>query len=150
MPDLKLIALDAEDLGVISAHLQDAILKVGDMTFQPSEKRFAAVVRRFDWGQALDTGKAAFERRQTAVRFERVLGAKIAGLDLKKTAEVLELLAVTFEASAADDPAGVVTLIFAGGGAVRLEVECIEAELKDLGPAWRAKSRPNHPVDRQD
>jgi hypothetical protein len=58
---------------------------------------------------------------------------------------VLELLALSFET--AEAPSGGVTLHFAGGGAIRLDVECIEGELKDLGPVWRAASRPSHPDD---
>ncbi|MBO0763125.1 MAG: DUF2948 family protein [Hyphomicrobiaceae bacterium] len=146
MPDLKLIALDAEDLAIISAHLQDAVLKVGDLAFLPREKRFAAIANRFDWLDALENETARekrYARRRAALRFERVLAAQVQGLDLKNKGAVTELLAVRFEPG--ELPAGHVTLQFADGGAVRLSVECIEAELRDLGPAWEAKSRPRHP-----
>ncbi len=146
MEKLKLIAFDAEDLAVVSAHLQDAVLKIGDMAFQPKEKRFAAVLNRFDWTRAIANGREAFERRQSALRFERVLAARTQGFDLAKKGEVLALLAVQYAASSADDPAGCITLVFAGGAAIQLEVECIEAELRDLGPAWRARAKPKHPV----
>ena len=145
MDKLKLIAFDVEDLAVISANLQDAVLKVGDMTYLPGEKRFAAVLNRFDWANAITGGKIDLRRRQSALRFERALGAKVSGLDLAQQTEVLSLLAIQFEAKGAEDPAGAVTLIFAGGGAVKLEVECIEAELRDLGPAWQARAKPEHP-----
>lgn len=148
MDNLKLIALDAEDLKVVSAHLQDAVLKVGDMAFVPREQRFAAILNRFDWTTALPGGKLkAPTRRQTALRFERVLGAQVSGIDLKAGHEVLELLALQFEPKETDDPQGHLTLVFAGGGAVRLHVECIEGELKDLGPAWQARAVPKHPED---
>ena len=143
---LKLIALDADDLKVMSAHLQDAVLKVGDMAFVPRERRFAAIMNRFDWTTALAADKPdAATRRQSALRFERVLSAKVSGIDLKAGHEILNLLAVQFQAMAPEDPQGHVTLVFAGGGAVRLHVECIEAELKDLGPAWQARAVPRHP-----
>jgi hypothetical protein len=147
MSTLKLIALDADDLKVISAHLQDAVLKVGDMAYVPKERRFAAILNRFDWTTALGRKPDAATRRQAALRFERVLGAQVSGIDLKAGHEVLELLAAQFEPIAPDDPQGHVTLIFAGGGAVRLHVECIESELKDLGPAWQARAVPKHPDD---
>jgi hypothetical protein len=146
MPDLKLIALDAEDLAILSAHLQDAVLKVADMTFLPREKRFAAVANRFDWVEAIGSDAASekhYARRRTALRFERVLGAQVHGLDLKNKSAVVELLAVSFEPG--EPPEGYVILQFADGGAVRLHVECIETELRDLGPVWEAKSRPKHP-----
>jgi hypothetical protein len=148
MPDLKLIALDADDLAIISAHLQDAVMKVGDLVFLPKEKRFAAVANRFDWIDAMEREAARekrYARRRTALRFDRVLSAQVQGLDLKNKSTVGELLAIGFEPG--EPPAGHVTLQFAGGGAIKLKVECIEAELRDLGPAWEAKSRPRHPED---
>lgn len=146
MDQLKLIALDAQDLDVVSAHLQDAVLKTRDMIYMPREKRFAAVVNRFDWSRALDgVATADLRRRQCALRFERVLKAQVNGLDLAAKDAILSLLAVRFEPGGADDPSGSITLVFSGGAAVRLAVECVEAELKDLGPAWRTRSRPRHP-----
>jgi hypothetical protein len=148
MPDLKLIALDAEDLSIISAHLQDAVLKVADMAFLPREKRFAAVANRFDWVEAINNDTAEgkhYARRRAALRFERVLGAQVHGIDLKNKGAVVSLLAIAFEPGA--PPEGSVTLRFADGGAIRLYVECIEAEMRDLGPVWEAKSKPQHPDD---
>lgn len=145
MDKLKLIAFDAEDLAVVSAHTQDAVLKVADMAYQRQERRFVALLRRYDWAQEATGGKVRPVRRQTALRFERVLAVRYQGLDLKARGEVLSLLAIQFAPKAADDPAGDVTLVFAGGGAIKLDVECIEAELRDLGPKWQARSRPRHP-----
>ncbi len=148
MDNLKLIALDAEDLKIVSAHLQDAVLKISDMAFVPRERRFAAILNRFDWTTTLPGGKRKVPvRRQAALRFERVLGAQVSGIDLKAGHEVLELLALQYEPTAAEDPQGHLTLVFAGGGAVRLHVECIEGEMKDLGPAWQARAVPRHPDD---
>jgi len=146
MPELKLIALDADDLAVLSAHMQDAVLKVADIAYLPAEKRFAALGNRFDWAEALKDGNSRrqnYARRQAALRFERVLAAKVQGIDMRRKDAVLSLLAISFEP--ADAPAGSVTLHFSDGAAIRLDVECIEAELKDLGPAWQAKSMPRHP-----
>ncbi|HWB45723.1 MAG TPA: DUF2948 family protein [Hyphomicrobiaceae bacterium] len=149
MAELKLIALDSEDLSVLSAHLQDAVLQVGDLTYLPHEKRFAAVVNRFDWVDAINGSSTKqsdrYTRRRAALRFERVLDAKLQGVDLRNKATVLSLLAISFEPREA--PAGDVTLHFANGAAIRLSVECIEAEIRDLGPAWGAKSMPAHPDD---
>lgn len=148
MQDLKLIALDAEDLTVLSAHLQDAVLRVSEMTFLKGERRFAAVLNRFDWEQGQTAGRArksSFVRRRSGLRFERVLGAQVSGLDLSNKDAVLSLLAVQFEPG--EEPGGTVTLAFSGGSAIRLQVECIEAELKDLGAAWSTTRRPEHTGD---
>jgi hypothetical protein len=148
MPDLKLIALDAEDLAIIAAHLQDAVLRVDDMAYLKSEQRFAAVVNRFDWSEAAakpERLRDEFVRRRAGVRIERVTGAQVHGLDLSKGDQVLSLLTLTFEPGEA--PQGQILLSFAGGGAVRLQVECVEAALTDLGAAWATKRRPEHAGD---
>jgi len=154
MPELKLIALDAEDLNVISAHLQDAVLRVGEMTYLPSEKRFVAIANRFDWAKVAEGTKAdaspsgSFERRRAGIRFERVQSAKLQGIDLKDKRATLALLAITFEPSSGPEtPEGDVTLTFSGRAAIRLKVECVEVELKDLGAAWATKHSPEHPED---
>lgn len=144
MTDLKLIALDAEDLSVIAAHLQDAVLRIEDMAYLKAERRFAIVANRFDWERAAQTADAAksFVRRRAGVRIERVTGAKVQALDLTRKDQVLSLLTLTFEPQ--EEPQGTITLTFAGGGAVRLEVECIEAALTDLGGAWATPLKPEH------
>lgn len=142
MAELKLIALDADDLAVLSAHLQDAVIQVADIAYLPKERRFVAVGNRFDWMAAAGSAEG-YARRRSALRFERVLGAQVQAIDLKNKSSVLSLLAVTFEPTA--PPEGHVTLLFADGGAIRLHVECVEAELKDLGPVWRVDFKPQHP-----
>jgi hypothetical protein len=133
------MVLDADDLAIVSAHLQDAIAKVGDMAYLPAEKRFAMLLNRFDWTTA---GKTEPVRKRAGIHFERVLAAKMKGIDLSKRDTVLNLLAVEFEEQEA--PSGAVTLHFSGDGAIRLEVECLEAALSDLGPQWPAQKCPCH------
>jgi hypothetical protein len=143
MKPLKLIALDEEDLAVVSSHLQDAVIRVGDMVYQPSKKRFAAVLNRFDW-EAAQTGNGKdFKRRRAALRFDRVFGAQLRNIRPSAEERVLSLLAVHFEPDEA--PAGKLTLTFSGDASIQLKVECIEGELRDLGPAWNTRSKPEHP-----
>src|SRR5262249_46268528 len=138
---LKFVILDEEDLEVVSTHLQDAVLKVADVLWRPEEKRLVLALSRFDWEGA---DGPEFRRRLAAWRFERGLACKCCDLDAGKKEGVLNLLAVEFAGT--DAPGGVVTLTFSGGAAVRLEVECLEGELADLGPAWSAAARPSHPL----
>ena len=140
---LRLIALDEQDLEVVSSHLQDAVVRVGEMAYLPSQKRFAAILNRFNWEKATKTAANENERRRTALRFDRVLGAQIKSLRPSASDRVLSLLAVHFEPS--EHPSGYVTITFSGDASIRLHVECIEAELTDLGPAWKARSKPRHP-----
>lgn len=147
MTDLKLIAFDAEDLAVIAAHLQDAVLRIEDMAFLKAEERFALVANRFDWAHAAKSPgtKDGFVRCKTGVRFEHVTGAQVQGLDLTKKEQVLSLLTLTFDVL--EEPRGIVTFTFAGGGRVRLDVDCIEAALTDLGAAWATPRKPEHAGD---
>jgi len=138
MPDLKLLALDSEDLDVISATTQDAVVRVADMGFAKTDQRFALLMNRYVWEES---GKGG-ERRRAALHFDRVSAVKVSGIDTNAHEGVLELLAIGFEETAS--PGGTVELRFAGGGTVRLDVECLEARLQDLGAAWAAKMKPEH------
>jgi hypothetical protein len=142
--ELKLVALDQDDLGIVSTHLQDAIVKVADIHWRPSEQRLVMLLNRFDWEEAT---ASHFLRRRTALRFERVRACQCRHVKPCEKDAVLNLLAVEF--TPGDDPAGLLTLIFSGGCAMRLEVECIEVELADLGPVWDTTLRPTHPDDLQ-
>lgn len=142
MTDLKLMALDLEDLQVVSATTQDAVVRVGDMGFAQADKRFAVLMNRFAWEEGDARGKG--QRRRSAMHFDRVLSVATAGFDTNAQDGVLNLLAIAFEMT--DDPAGIIELRFAGGATVRLTVECIEAKLQDLGAAWAARARPGHAV----
>jgi hypothetical protein len=147
MEQLKFIALDKDDLEVVSAHLQDAVVKVADVIWRPQEKRIVIAVNRFDWPAAIES-EPQFRRCRSALRFERVSGCKCRNVDPAGKDAVLNLLAVEF--SETDSPAGIVTLTFSGGGMLRLEVECLECELADLGPSWTTTCCPGHPVETPD
>ena len=143
MDTLKLIVLDHDDLEVVSTHLQDAVLKVSDILWRPREHRLVVALNRFDWESA--NGGPAFRRRRAALRFERAECLKCRNISPLDKDACLNLLAVEFVETSA--PAGVVTLYFSGGAALRLEVECLEAELADLGPVWETRTCPAHPED---
>lgn len=137
MSHLKLMAMDEDDLKVISSCSQDAVLKVGEMNFLAREKRFILTLNRFAWEK--DGSK---ERRRSVLHFERVNGVKLQGIDRNDPEMVTSLLAILFEEG--DAPGGTLELVFAGDGAIRLDVECIEAQLADMPAAWEAQSVPNH------
>jgi hypothetical protein len=141
---LKLVALDGDDVEVLSAHLQDAVVKAADIRWRPAEKRLVLALNRFDW-EAANGAAPEFRRRRAALRFERVTACKCRNCAATQKNMVLNLLAVSFEPT--DQPAGVITLLFSGGAALRLEVECLEAELADLGPTWVTECCPAHAVD---
>ena len=127
---LKLIALDADDLAVISAQVQDARVRTSDIIWRQGEKRLVVGMNRLDWEQTL-AGEAEPRRLVSALRFDRVLSCKSRQIDLKAQDLTLELLGIEFHPGEA--PGGSVLLMFTHGGAVRLDVECLECELDDLG-----------------
>ncbi|TKT74187.1 DUF2948 family protein [Aquamicrobium sp. LC103] len=142
MSQLKLVALDRQDLEIISAHVQDAVMKVRDLTYLAGEKRFVLAMNRFVWENRKQFLRRNDERRRAVLHFDRVLGVKASGVAKEKPDEVLSLLAIRFEP--AEAPAGNVDLLFSGGAILRLEVECIEASLADIGGSWEAIGRPRH------
>jgi hypothetical protein len=148
MPELlHLVAFDSEDLEFISANLQDAVVRVADMAYLPRTKQFALIVSRFDWLAATGRGCAgkAWERCRTGLHFERVLKVSSCGFSARDSSSVLNLLSIKFNETG--PPGGVVELVFSAGLTLRLEVECLEAELCDLGLRWKARALPEHKLD---
>ncbi|MBP1853074.1 DUF2948 family protein [Rhizobium halophytocola] len=145
MDNLRLLALDTEDLAIVSAHMQDAVLKVGDISFSNKSGHFTLVANRFVWEKAARAAKS-FERRRAGLGFKRVRSVRSTGFDRARRDEVLSLLAIRFQPQG-EGPEGVVELVLSGGALIALEVECIEAQLADTGGAWETKSRPSHPDD---
>jgi len=133
-----LAAEDSEDLTILSARLQDAAGQLGDFAFLPKQRRFAGVVNRLKWE---DGGKA---RVRAGLHFDGVLAVQTRNVKLGARGAVVAILAVTFTPKAVDDPAGTIEIVLAGGGSIRLEVECIAAELSDLTQPWAARAKPDH------
>jgi hypothetical protein len=130
-PQLKLIALDADDLAVISTHVQDARVQTSDIIWRQAERRLVIGMNRLDWEQTL-AGETEPRRLVAALRFDRVLACKSRNIDLGNPEKGLDLIGIEFHEGEA--PGGNALLLFSGGGALRLDVECLECELTDLGP----------------
>jgi Protein of unknown function (DUF2948) len=136
---LKLLALDREGLGVVSAHVQNTCVKMSDMAWLPKQRRFVLAGMRYDW---VGAKSGPPERVASVLRFDRVLRVSHLGLGGRKSGDVLNLLAVAFEKT--DPPAGMVMLAFADGALVRLEVECLEVALRDMELRRPAEACPGH------
>jgi len=139
--ELKLYALEREGLSVLSAHIQDACVRRADMTWLPKQNRFVLGALRYD---LIGAEHGVDERLGSVLRFDRVL--RVSHLGLEGGEGVLNLLAVTFEKTEA--PSGMVFLAFADGALVRLEVECLEVELRDVGPRTAACECAGHALTR--
>lgn len=133
---LRLLAQDADDLQVISAALQDAVCKVGDIQFDLAARTLTLTLNRFCW-----EGPAP-SRARSALQLGFVRGVQARRVRQALPDAVLELLAIGFEPLEA--PGGWVVLSFAGGGDLRCEVECIDAVLADLSAPWPTRRTPRH------
>ncbi len=142
MSGLKLLAQDEEDLKIISAHLQDAVMKVGDLVYLPRRRRFVAVMNRFCWEQCGDHEPGA--RIQAGLHFDSVLKVQSRNVRQDDPEAVAGLLAVNFTP---EEGGGSIDLVLCGGGVIRLTVECIDASLTDLGAPRPAVARPEHNLE---
>jgi len=138
---LKLMAEDAEDLDIIGAAVQDALLRLGDLTFDAKARRFTAMVNRFRWETAEDSGP--YERVRAALSFEGVLGVKSRRVRPDAPDALASVLSIGFIPDE-EPPGGIVRLMLAGGGEIAIDVECLDAVLVDMGEAWRTPRRPDH------
>jgi hypothetical protein len=156
---LKLRAQDAEDLEVLSSCLQDALVRLGDMTYLADERRFVLVANRFKW-EAMDEAELlaesaplepegdadfhdpspTYQRVNCGLCFDAVRRVRTRQLDLRNRGQILSLMAIMTEP-------GAVTLCFAHGGAVRLEVDRLLCHAQDLDEPWPTKWRPQHSLD---
>ncbi len=134
---LRLRAEDEEDLAVISAVLQDAMVLVGDMTFEAEHRRFVLVANRYRHENEAERIRHG-ERVMSGLRFDRVTAVKRRDFDLHDAERLMVLLAVRAEN-------GALYLDFAGGASIRLETEGILCHLDDFGEPWPTRFRPRHP-----
>ena len=140
---LKLIVQDKEDLAPVSAALQDAVAQLGDFHYEPSARRFTLAFNRYRWEAGDETGRG--ERVRTALQAGGVLSAKGRRLKQNSVDAVVNLLAIAFKE--AEAPGGVLEFTFSGGGALRLDVECLDLVLADVSEPWRAAARPHHEAE---
>jgi hypothetical protein len=133
---LKLIAIESEDLDLVAAALQDAVVRIGDIRYEPKARRLTILTNRYRW-----EGPGG-ERVRTALQIGSVLGVQ--GRRLRRHAKdaVVELLTLAFDPK--EPPGGVLSLAFAGGGDLRVTVECVDMVLADVSAPWPTPRAPSH------
>lgn len=143
---LRLKALDADDIPILSALLQDAVLPSSEMSWMPGRRRLAALVNRFRWEDhaRAKTQKRPYERVQCLLQIDNALRVRSNGIDPNDKDLVFALLSIDF--AAGPDGAGMLNLTFAGDGTVAVEVECIDVTLRDVSRPYAAPSglAPDH------
>lgn len=142
MSRLKLLAQDEEDLKIISAHLQDAVMRVGDLAYLPRRRRFAVVMNRFCWEECGEHPPGS--RVESGLHFDSVLKAQSRGVRQDDPDALAGLLAINYTVSSGG---GTIDLVLCGGGLIRLTVECIDACLTDLSEPRPAVARPAHNLE---
>lgn len=133
---LRLLAQDAEDLAVISAAMQDAVAKVGEVSYEAKARRLTIAFNRYRWEAA------GSERVRSGLQLGGVLNVQTRKIRRSPRDAVLEVLAVTFEPGEA--PGGTITISCAGGGDIRAVVECVDAVLADVSEPWPTPRTPRH------
>jgi hypothetical protein len=158
-PPLKIIARDAEDLAVVAACLQDALIPLNEMRYLPEERRFIMVANRFRWERAVQGGQepapatdasfesdedfGALQRTNAGICIDRVLAVRSRNIDRSKPDDFLSLLSLQLDGNK-------LSFLFAGGGAIQVEIEALALYLSDLGKAWPTQWRPEHTLDSTD
>jgi hypothetical protein len=137
---LNLIAQDSDDLGVISALVQDAVLPMTEMTWDRKARRFAALINRFRWEDraAAEAAKRPVERVRALLTVADVLAVRTQGIDRQDRDTVLSILSLTWEPG--PDGTGRLVLVLAGDGAVAIAVEALDISLRDVTRPYRAPS----------
>ncbi|RAK63013.1 DUF2948 family protein [Phenylobacterium kunshanense] len=133
---LQLLAEDEGDLAVLSAALQDAVAKVGDIAFEPRSRRLTIVFNRYRWEAGVR------QRVRSALQLGGVMQVQTRKIRRDRPDGVVELLAIGFQPEEA--PGGTLTLSFAGGGDLRARVECVDAVLADVSAPWPTPRTPSH------
>jgi hypothetical protein len=142
MSELKLLALDSDDLAVISAHIQDSVFKLSDVRYEAKRGQFALQFNRFVWENSASTqGQNA--RCRAGLCIKRVEAVRSTGINRQETDKVHSLLALQFTQKD-DGPNGTLELILSGNGIIALDVECVEAQFADVSGAWETQSKPEH------
>jgi hypothetical protein len=139
---LKLLASSEEDLKVISAHLQDAIVSVSDVANLKKNRIFLMQLNRFMWE---DVEKGVFrknKRIRTILKFDNVIKVSSKNIIQKKTSRFLDFL--TIESNLLADKSYEIKLIFSGDSVIRLNTEVIDVTLDDQGSPWESKTKPKH------
>ena len=153
---LKVIARDAEDLAVVSACLQDALIPLNEMRYLPQERRFIMVANRFRWERAAKGGEeqapgtdatfeseedfGALQRTNAGICIDRVLAVRSRSIDRSRPDDFLSLLSVELDGNK-------LSFLFAGGGVIQVEIEALALYLSDLGKAWPTQWQPEHAAD---
>jgi hypothetical protein len=142
---LFLLAMDSEDLSIVSAHMQNAVVRIGEMAYLPAEQRFVLMAARYDWLAAPQQA----QRVRAGLHFDHVTRVTQSGVDQNAPQQALNLQSLLFKPFSGEgqQPTGHILLAFQSGATVRLDVECIEAQMRDIGPHWPSAHPPEAGID---
>ncbi len=140
---LRLLAEEAEDLEVISAAVQDAVVKAGNIRYEKRQRRFSLEINRYRWEAGSRRRGEPGQRVRALLAFDGVMSVKTRAITKSDPELILSLLKLSFD-PAAEPPGGRVTLLFAGDGEIQLETEALDATLLDSDYIWPTRRQPSH------
>jgi hypothetical protein len=141
---LRLLAEEGDDLKIIAAAVQDAVVKAGNLNYEKRKRRFSIELNRYRWETAPTRKGQPGERVRALLAFDGVLGVKTRGITKADPELILSLLSADFVADVAEPPGGKVVLLFAGDGEIVLTVEALDATLLDSDYVWPTRHVPSH------
>ena len=140
--NLKLLAVSDEDLRVVAAHLQDAIVSVQDIASLKKNRIFLIQLNRFMW-EDVETGVFRKNKRiRTVLKFDNVTSVLSKNINIKKNKFFLDFL--TIESSLLPDKSYEIKLIFSGDAVIKIKTEVIDVTLDDQGSPWESRTQPKH------
>jgi hypothetical protein len=140
--NLKLLATSDEDLRIVAAHLQDAIVSTQDIASLKKNRIFLIQLNRFMWE---DVEKGVFrknKRIRTVIKFDNVISVLSKNINTKKGKDFLDFL--TIESNLLPDKSYEIKLIFSGDAVIKIKTEIIDVTLDDQGFPWESKTQPKH------
>jgi hypothetical protein len=141
---LRLLAEEGDDLKIIAAAVQDAVVKAGNLNYEKRKRRFSIELNRYRWETAPTRKGQPGERVRALLAFDGVLGVRTRGITKADPELILSLLSADFVADVAEPPGGKVVLLFAGDGEIVLTVEALDATLLDSDYVWPTRHVPSH------
>ena len=133
-------AFDKSDLEIISSLLQDSILPASEIQWLPSSNKLAFLVNRFRWEDKemeLSQDKKG-ERVQSLLMISHVKSVSSSGFSPKQKDKVLSILSISFDGD--DGGFGNVLIILSGYGSIRVGVDVLEINLRDVTMPYIAPS----------
>ena len=142
---LKLRAVAAEDVEIISALLQDGLVAASDLHYQKDAASFVMVINRFCWEQTDDNDSETHSNRcLCGLKVAHVKQVSQRGLSTV-TNQFYNLLSIMYEETKENEKmVNRLTFTFSDGYGIRLTVDELALIVQDIAAPHPGLARPQH------